>query len=64
MGSKNIAIGYQALHSNTTGSQNTAFGYHASKKTKEQLFREWVDQVYPHISKEFDAVYDVGYDNG
>jgi hypothetical protein len=64
MANENIAIGYQAGFSNTTGSQNTATGYHALRKTKEQLFREWVDQVYPRISREFDAVYDAGFNDG
>jgi hypothetical protein len=61
MTNHNVAVGYKALHSNTTGSRNTALGYQALYKRPEpEPLTEWYKAAVkakgltPHI-KEQDA---------
>lgn len=57
----NVAVGYNALYSNTTGSRNTALGYQALYKRPEpEPLTEWykaavkAKRLTPH-TKEQDA---------
>jgi hypothetical protein len=56
MANNNIAVGYQALYSDTTGSQNTALGYKALLKTEPltDWYKAAVESkgLEPHIKEQ------------